>query len=156
MKTLQTIISNIRDLPITEGLDSSNSFLSGEQALKPKPADGTSPSTWERKRATLLVPTLARNGCSTSQVPRTVVLGLLSPLLALQELNTKTAPPSPWESLSELRPVTVLQAYLLFFNLLPLGLLLPVKCRWDAIVNVESDCDPRKLKEHTKTGYGFN
>lgn len=123
--------------------------LSLQMVIYSAPGNGNGPR---------LVLKLARNGYSTSQVPRMVVFCLLSPLLALQELNTKTmllqAPPRACQNWGK-NLLTVLQAYLLFFNLLPLGLLLPIKCWWDAIVNVESDCDPRKLKGHTKDRVQF-
>jgi hypothetical protein len=49
----------------------------------------------------------------------------------------------------EKRLATVSRAYLLFFNLLSLGgLFLTIKCWWDAVVNVESDSNPRKVSEN--------
>lgn len=78
----------------------------------------------------------------------------LPSLLALEFKQNKTNAPSL--SLSEIggyRLVTVLETYLLLLSLLPLGgfFLLTTESRWDAIVNVESDSDPRKAtKEHNE------
>lgn len=54
--------------------------------------------------------------------------------------------------------VTVLETYLLLLSLLPLGgfFLLTTESRWDAIVNVESDSDPRKATKESTMKTLFN
>jgi len=52
----------------------------------------------------------------------------------------------------------VLETYLLLLSLLPLGgfFLLTTESRWDAIVNVESDSDPRKATKESTMKTLFN